>query len=59
MVIISSSTGVIQPLHHLDECILQDVFSQFALAHAASRYRRKTLWFSSKYVERRPRLVRK
>jgi len=45
--------------HHLDECIPQDVFSQFALAHAASRYRRKTLWFSSKYVERRPRLVRK
>jgi hypothetical protein len=49
--------ALIRPVHHFDECILQDVFSQFALAHAAFEISEKNPVVLQQDIEQRPRLT--
>ena len=46
-------------LHHLDEGVLQDVFSQLAIAHPPLQIPQEQPVVLEQDVERRPRLIRR
>lgn len=54
-----SGRRLIRPIHHLDERILQDVFSQFTVAHTALEIPQESAVALDQDIERRRRLVRK
>jgi hypothetical protein len=49
---------LIRPIHHLDEGILQDVFSELAVAHAALEISKERTVVLDQGVERRWRVLR-